>query len=137
MKTIASFSKPIDAHLLIARLEGSGVRAFARDENMVTVDWIVSNAIGGVKVDVSDEDFLKALEIANSGSEQIADSKLRSSFSISDVLISIGIGLLASIGFGSVGRDSPEPDWVFDIIIPSVVVSCIAYSLLRLRTKRK
>jgi hypothetical protein len=63
MKTIAAFSKPIDAHLLIARLAGSGITAFTRDENMVTLDWLASNAIGGVKVDVADEDYPKALAV--------------------------------------------------------------------------
>jgi hypothetical protein len=63
MKTLAAFSKPIDAHLLIAKLEGSGVRAFARDEHMVTLDWLASNAIGGVKVDVADEDYDRALAV--------------------------------------------------------------------------
>jgi hypothetical protein len=68
MKNLAAFSKPIDAHLLIARLEGSGIAAFARDENMVTLDWLASNAIGGVKVDVADEDYEKAVEIMNTPS---------------------------------------------------------------------
>lgn len=63
MKTLAAFSQPIDAHLLIARLEGMGIAAYARDENMVTLDWLASNAIGGVKVDVADEDYEKAREI--------------------------------------------------------------------------
>jgi len=63
MKTIAAFSKPIDAHMLVARLGGSGVTAFVRDEHMVTLDWLASNAIGGVKVDVGDEDLERALEI--------------------------------------------------------------------------
>src|SRR4051812_17514481 len=65
MKNLAAFSKPIDAHMLIARLEGSGIAAFARDENMVTLDWLASNAIGGVKVDVADEDYERAVEIMN------------------------------------------------------------------------
>lgn len=71
MKTIAAYNKPIDAHLLIARLEGHGIPAFARDEHMVTLDWLASNAIGGVKVDVADEDYERALEFltADDGAE--------------------------------------------------------------------
>ena len=67
MKTLASFSKPQDAHLLVSRLEGSGVSAYVRDEHMVSLDWLASNAVGGVKVDVADEDFPRALEIMNEG----------------------------------------------------------------------
>lgn len=66
MKTLAAFTAPMDAHLLIARLQGSGINAYARDEHMVTLDWAASNAVGGVKVDVADEDYERALEIMSS-----------------------------------------------------------------------
>ena len=66
MRTLASFNLPIDAYLLRARLEGSGITAYVRDENLVTLDWLYSNSVGGVKVDVTDEDFEKALEIMQS-----------------------------------------------------------------------
>jgi hypothetical protein len=73
MKTLAAFSKPIDAHMLIARLEGSGIRAFIRDEHMVTLDWLASNAIGGVKVDVGDDDYARACEVMTAPADE-ADS---------------------------------------------------------------
>ena len=66
MKTLASFNLPMDAYLLRARLEGSGIIAYVRDENLITLDWLYSNAVGGVKVDVADEDYEKALELLNS-----------------------------------------------------------------------
>jgi hypothetical protein len=62
MKTLASFNQPMDAHLLRARLEGSGIAAYLRDENMITLDWLSANAVGGIKVDVADEDYEKALD---------------------------------------------------------------------------
>lgn len=55
----------MDAYLLRARLEGSGITAYIRDENLVTLDWLYSNAVGGVKVDVMDEDYERALELLN------------------------------------------------------------------------
>lgn len=67
MKTLAAFNKPIDAHLLMSRLAGSGIPAFLRDEHMVTLDWLASNAIGGVKVEVGDEDYERALELIAAG----------------------------------------------------------------------
>ncbi|HEU5078313.1 MAG TPA: DUF2007 domain-containing protein [Opitutaceae bacterium] len=63
MKTVASFGSPMEAQMLRARLEGSGIAAFLRDENMVTLDWLASNAVGGVKVDVPDDDYEKAMEL--------------------------------------------------------------------------
>ncbi|MDB6167216.1 MAG: hypothetical protein JWM88_80 [Verrucomicrobia bacterium] len=53
----------MEAHLLRARLEGSGITSYVRDENMIAVDWFYSNAIGGVKIDVADEDYDRALEL--------------------------------------------------------------------------
>lgn len=63
MKTIAEFSKPEEAHLLRAHLEGSGIAAFVRDDHTVSADWALSNAIGGVKVDIADEDVDAALAL--------------------------------------------------------------------------
>jgi hypothetical protein len=74
MKTLATFNAPIDAHLLVAKLEGSGVPAYLRDEHMVTLDWLASNAIGGVKVDVDDADYERALEVMQAPAAGEADS---------------------------------------------------------------
>ncbi|MBS0664549.1 MAG: DUF2007 domain-containing protein [Verrucomicrobia bacterium] len=63
MQTIASFSQPVEAHLLRTRLEAEGIPAYIRDENLVTLDWLYSNAVGGVKVDVADEDYERAVAI--------------------------------------------------------------------------
>ncbi len=74
MRTLASFSHADPAHLLRMRLEGSGIAAHVRDENMVTLDWLASLAVGGVKVDVADEDYEAALAVLNdepSGSDSI------------------------------------------------------------------
>ena len=71
MQTIASFAKAEDAHNLRAFLAGSGITAFVRDENIVAVDPLYSNAIGGVKIDVSDDDYeqAKALYMSVLGKE--------------------------------------------------------------------
>jgi hypothetical protein len=42
------------------------ITAYIRDENLITLDWLYSNAVGGVKVDVSDEDYEPALQILES-----------------------------------------------------------------------
>ena len=53
MTTIASFTKPEDAHLLRMRLESAGVEAFIQDEH---VNFTYTGASGGVRVQVADED---------------------------------------------------------------------------------
>jgi len=57
METIATFSKPEDAHLLRMRLESLGIQAFVQDENFHILD-----AGEGVRVQVADEDVQGALE---------------------------------------------------------------------------
>ena len=63
MRTLAAFNHADQAHLLRMRLEGSGIAAHVRDEHMVTLDWLASLAVGGVKVDVADEDSEAALAV--------------------------------------------------------------------------
>ena len=63
MITIGSFSKAEDAHLMRMRLEAGGVQAFIQDENMAQMAWTYSNAIGGVRVQIAEEDVEDAKEI--------------------------------------------------------------------------
>ena len=60
MKTIATFSTPEEAHLFRMRLEAVEIPAFVFDENIVQLDWLYSNAIGGVRVQVNEEDMADA-----------------------------------------------------------------------------
>lgn len=50
--TVASYSFPHEAHLAKARLEAEGIPVFVADEHTVNMQWLYSNAIGGVKVQV-------------------------------------------------------------------------------------
>ncbi|MFT3991076.1 MAG: DUF2007 domain-containing protein [Luteolibacter sp.] len=63
MKTIASFSTPEDAHLFRTYLASEGIEAFLHDEFFVQLFWQYSNAIGGVRVVVSDDDAGEAAAI--------------------------------------------------------------------------
>jgi hypothetical protein len=77
VQTIATFSKPEDAHLLRMRLNAGGIEAFVQDENMVQMDWLLSNAVGGVRVQVADEDAKAARDyLANDkGVDPVEDGK--------------------------------------------------------------
>lgn len=63
MITVATFSKAEDAHLLKMRLEAAGIPAFLRDENIVQVDWAMTTAVGGIKVEIAEEDAEAAREL--------------------------------------------------------------------------
>ena len=62
---IGTYTKPEDAHLAVSQLQGSGIDAYLRDENTASLYWFYSNAIGGIKVEVAEEDFERANEVLN------------------------------------------------------------------------
>jgi Putative prokaryotic signal transducing protein len=70
VKTIATFSKPEEAHLFRTRLEAAGIPAFVQDENFIQMNWLYSNAIGGVRVQIADDDVDAAKEFLAADSPQ-------------------------------------------------------------------
>lgn len=63
MQTIATFSKPEQAHLLRMRLESVGIGAVLLDENMAQLEQPRSDAMGGVRLQVAEEDATAAREL--------------------------------------------------------------------------
>ncbi|QYY36329.1 DUF2007 domain-containing protein [Ruficoccus sp. ZRK36] len=63
MKVVATYSKPEEAYLTASLLEASGIEVAIWDDNTVALYWLYSNAIGGVKVAVCEEDYEQAREI--------------------------------------------------------------------------
>jgi len=53
----------MDAHLLLARLESEDIECWLQDENTVTINPILTNALGGIKLLVKKEDFSRARQI--------------------------------------------------------------------------
>jgi len=55
--TVAAFSTPWEALLGKARLESAGIEASVADEHTVRIVWAVSQAVGGVKLQVRRKDL--------------------------------------------------------------------------------
>lgn len=64
--TIAHFNYSSEAEIIKGRLETEGVKVFLKDNITIDTDPLVSNAIGGIKLNVLAEDEAKAKEILNS-----------------------------------------------------------------------
>ena len=47
---IASFSYPHEAHIAKASLEAADIPAFITDEHTINMQWLYSNALGGVRL---------------------------------------------------------------------------------------
>lgn len=63
MVTVRICSTLPDAQLAQSFLEGSGIKSFLPDEFVIQNNWLWCNAMGGVRVQVSEEDAEKAAEI--------------------------------------------------------------------------
>jgi hypothetical protein len=60
---LRAFRDVPEALLAKGRLEASGIECFLADENMVRMDWFISNLLGGVKLLVQPSDFSQASRI--------------------------------------------------------------------------
>ena len=66
-KTIITFTRPQEAYMAKGYLESQGIESFIMDDMTAQVNFLYSNAIGGVKVLVSDADYERGIEILKKG----------------------------------------------------------------------
>ena len=65
--TIKTFTYPIDLAVIRGRLEAEGIDCFAKDELVAQANPFLSNAIGGIKLQVRQRDLPRAIEILEEG----------------------------------------------------------------------
>lgn len=68
--TLKVFDTAIEARILKNKLEGDGIVCFIFDENIVTLNPLLNFAVGGIRLQVNEEDFSKAKDILNEIDEQ-------------------------------------------------------------------
>lgn len=61
--TIKTFTYPHEAYVVRGKLESEGIETFMKDELTVQVHNFYSNAVGGVKLQVLEEDVERALSV--------------------------------------------------------------------------
>lgn len=66
---IRSYRDVTEALVDRSKLESSGIKCFLYDDNLIRLDWFVSNAIGGVKLVVSQNEAGEALKILDDVSQ--------------------------------------------------------------------
>ena len=64
--TVGTFTSPWNAHIAKGRLEAEGITAQIANEYHIWMTWPLSQALGGVKVQVSHDDEEQALMIISS-----------------------------------------------------------------------
>ncbi len=73
--TITSSTYPADIQILKGKLESEGIPVFLRDENTVNTDPLISDAIGGVKLQVYESDKEKAIAIYKQLKSYVTDEE--------------------------------------------------------------
>ena len=62
-KQVASFDNFMIANMTLGMLEENGINCHLKDENIVTIDPLLSPAVGGIKLLVAETQYDRSLEI--------------------------------------------------------------------------
>ena len=63
--TLKTFDNSIEVYLLKSKLESENIECFVIDENMITLNPLFANAVGGIKLNINGEDLQKAQAVIN------------------------------------------------------------------------
>src|ERR1035437_9758424 len=63
MVIIQTFDNSFNANIQLTRLRAAGIECYLKDEYTVTIDPLLSNAIGGIKLIVRKEDYEEAKKV--------------------------------------------------------------------------
>ena len=72
--TIRTFQNHFSAHILLTKLRSLGIECFLKDEFTVTIDPVLSNAVGGIKLVVKKENAEEACRILQQFDEEYMKS---------------------------------------------------------------
>src|SRR5215470_17805474 len=80
LAALRSYRDPIDAGLDQALLDAAGIPSVMLNENLVGIQWLYSNAIGGVKLQVDDSQLALARDVLDRDDspalESVAENRL-------------------------------------------------------------
>lgn len=72
---VATFLHPYEAHIARGLLESEGIQARLDGEHHIAMDWMISNAVGGVKLIVHERDAIVAKKILSHPDHEIRDEQ--------------------------------------------------------------
>jgi len=75
LRTIATYSFPYEAQIARAKLDSEGIPAFVADEQTINMQWLYSNAMGGVRLQVPEVCVQQALELLSEDSSEIVEQQ--------------------------------------------------------------
>ncbi|MDP4205341.1 MAG: DUF2007 domain-containing protein [Bacteroidota bacterium] len=66
---LETFDNPIIANIHLAKLKENDIPCFLSDENIVSINPLFANAVGGIKLNIYEQDIEKAVEILKEEAE--------------------------------------------------------------------
>ena len=72
--TVRTFYNSFKANIILTKLENEGIACYLKDDVTVIMDPIISNAIGGIKLQVKEEDAEAALALLQQFDEEYIQS---------------------------------------------------------------
>ena len=72
--TVRTFYNSFKAHIILTKLENEGIACYLKDDTTVIMDPIISNAIGGIKLQVKEEEAGAASELLRQFDEEYAQA---------------------------------------------------------------
>ncbi len=73
--TLQTFDNYFYANIALTKLQHAGLECYLKDKYTVTIDPLLSNAIGGIKLAVVDEDVERASTILNQFNDEGMQTK--------------------------------------------------------------
>lgn len=74
--TVARYSLPFEAHVARARLESEGIHAMVVDEHTINMQWLYSDAMGGVRLQVDEDDMYRAQAVLSEDRSDLVDESI-------------------------------------------------------------
>lgn len=71
--TVGKFSHVAEAQLAQSKLASEGIESFIRNENTISINWLYSNAMGGVQLQVFARDAYRARTVLAEISDALDD----------------------------------------------------------------
>lgn len=68
--TIRTFSNYFSANILLTKLRDAGIQCFLKDEHTVTIDPLLTNAVGGIKLVINKDDSQEVFELLRQFDEE-------------------------------------------------------------------
>ncbi len=114
LRSVGTFATPVEADAVRLLLEAEGIRALLADEATVGMNWLLGNAVQGVKVVVADDDFARAMRIvadaASNSADRAAENVTRAPWkcSVCGERVPADFGVCWACGASRDGQPDPE-----------------------------